>query len=140
MNSIFSYFPFLFVGSWVFVGYIISKLGWSKLASKYKFTQLFVGTRVGTISMYINFINHKNTLILAYNDEGLYIKPIILFRLFHPPILIPWKEIMEVRDKGILFFTMKQFIIGDPVVAKLRFYNSTFKKIEEEFNFRTKLK
>ena len=139
MNSIFNYFPFLFVCSRVFITYTISKFGWSSLASKYKFTQPFVGTRVGTICMYVNLISYRNALILEYNNEGLYIKPIILFRLFHPPILIPWTEIMGVRDKGVLFFTMKQLIIGDPIVAKLKFYNSIFKKFEDELNFRTKL-
>ena len=89
--------------------------------------------------MSINFIDYRNALILEYNDEGLYIKPILLFRLFQPPILIPWEEIKEVRDKRILFSNMKQLIIGYPIVAKLKFYNSTFIKFKDEFTFRTKL-
>lgn len=139
MSFIFKYFPLLFVGSWILISFITSKMGWSRLASKYKFPQHFIGTRVGIISMSINFIDYRNALILEYNDEGLYIKPILLFRLFQPPILIPWEEIKEVRDKRILFSNMKQLIIGYPIVAKLKFYNSTFIKFKDEFTFRTKL-
>ena len=140
MNYFFKYFPFFFIGMWVLVEFIISKMGWSGLASKYKSDTEFIGNRIGIISASINFANYRNVLILKYNDEGIYLKPIILFRLFHPPILIPWSEIKEVRDKRILLFHLKQFIIGDPIVAKLEFYNSTFKKFKDEFTFRTKLK
>ena len=89
--------------------------------------------------MSINFISYRNALNLDYNNEGLYIRPILIFRLFQPPILIPWEEIKEVRDRRFLFLTMKQLIVGDPFVAKLKFYNSTFEKFKDEFTFRTKL-
>jgi hypothetical protein len=84
---------------------------------------------VGIISAKINSANYNNSLILKYNEDGIYLKPIILFRLFHKPILIPWREIKEVRDKNILFFSFKDLIVGQPFVAKIRLNKSTFSKI-----------
>src|SRR5690348_11958136 len=88
-NFPFAYFPFFFIGGWIAVTFIISRLGWSKLAYEYKTDpELFTGNKIGLISARINFTNYNNCLSLAYNDQGLLFKLIFLFRLFHPPILI----------------------------------------------------
>ena len=107
-------FPFLFRGMWVSATFIISKMGWSDLASKYQTNAVFTGDKAGLISASINNANYKNSLILKYNEEGLYLKPIFLFSLFHKPILIPWEEIKEVRDKKIFFYDLKELIVGIP--------------------------
>ena len=71
------------------------------------------------ISLLVNRQQYRNTIILKYNEEGLYLKTVFVFRLFHEPVFIPWKEIKEVRDKKILFSNFKASIIGNPIVAKL---------------------
>ncbi|HEY2350266.1 MAG TPA: hypothetical protein VGH64_14715, partial [Puia sp.] len=97
------YFPFLFVGMWVLIIFIISRIGWAALAANYSTSAPFKGHSVGFTSASINGANYNNSLILKYNEVGIYLRPIIFFRLFHKPILIPWKEIKEVRDKKYLF-------------------------------------
>src|SRR3977135_2062016 len=98
------YFPFLFAGMWILITFIISRMGWSDLSAHYETINPFLGQRVGIISASINSANYNNSLILKYNEVGIYLRPIIIFRLFHKPILIPWTEIKEVRNKNILFF------------------------------------
>jgi hypothetical protein len=124
------WFPFFFVGMWVLVTFIISRVGWSKLADNYEMIEPFTGQRVGIISASINNANYNNSIILKYNEAGLYLKPIILFRLFHKPILIPWKEIKEVRDRNILLFSYKELMVGNPLIAKIKLKKSTFSKFE----------
>ena len=107
--------------------------------NKYFINDQFIGQRVGIISASINNANYKNSIVLKYNKDGLYLRPIILFRLFHKPILIPWKEIKEVRSKKILFYTFKELIIGHPFIAIIAIKASVYSKIEYEFdNFKMK--
>lgn len=130
MNNVVYFFPFIFVGMWTLVTFIISKMGWATLVDNYQTSPHFEGQRVGIISASINSINYRNSLILKYNQDGIYLRPTILFRLFHKPVLIPWKEIKEVRDKKILLFSFKELIIGQPFVAIIGISKSVFDEIE----------
>jgi hypothetical protein len=134
MERLFYLFPLFFIGMWVLVTFIISKMGWADLATHYLYEGEFTGKRIGIISASINNANYRNALILKYNQEGIYLRPIILFRLFHKPVFIPWKEIKEARDKKVLFYTFKQLIIGDPFVAIIGIKKSIFSELENNFN------
>jgi len=136
IERLFSFLPLVFIGMWVAVTFILSKFGWANLAAHYKTDQEFIGKRVGIISAWINWVSYKNALVLKYNDEGIYIKPFLIFRLFHPPLLIPWKDITEVQDKKVFFVGYKELMIGEPFVAKIKLYTSTFREIEHDWNKR----
>ena len=131
-------FPFIFIGMWVIVSYIISRIGWARLVEKYRFDGDFEGTRVGIISASINGGNYNGSLVLKYNYNGIYLKTIFIFRLFHPPVLIPWNEIKEVRDRKMLFVKLKEIVIGDPFVALITLKESIYKKIEFPFDVPSK--
>ena len=126
------FFPVFFIGMWVLVIFVISRMGWVNLVENYYYEAEFTGTRVGIISASVNNTNYKNSLVLKYNEQGIYLRPVWLFRLFHKPVLIPWKEIKEVRDRKILFFTFKELIIGQPFVATLGLKKSVFARIESD--------
>lgn len=90
-----------------------------------------MGTRVGIISATVNGkANYRNSLVLKYNEQGMYLKPVLLFSLFHKPILIPWEEIIEVKNKTKLFHTAKEIIIGDPMVAAIEINNNVYDRIK----------
>lgn len=122
-------FPVFFIGMFVFVIFFLSKKGWSDLAGQYQFEGNFEGDRVGIISAAINGVNYNNCLLLKYNHEGFYLRPVFIFRLFHKPILVPWKEIKNIRDKKLLFVQLKELVIGQPAVAIIQMRQSTFSKI-----------
>ncbi len=42
-----------------------------------------------------------------------------LFRLGHPPLLIPWKEIGKPRVKRLLWYETVSFTVGDPEIARI---------------------
>lgn len=129
MKDIIFIFPIFFVGMFVLVLFILSKKGWSGLAKEYKYLEDFVGERVGITSATINGVNYNNCLLLKYNEKGLYFKPVFIFRLFHVPVMIPWKEVKVVRDKKILFVQLKELVIGDPTVALVLMKESTVNKL-----------
>jgi hypothetical protein len=126
------FFPLFVIGSYGLTTFILYRKGWADLAAQYKIDgSSFTGTRIGIISASINSANYNNCLVLQYNEEGIYLRPILLFRLFHDPILIPWDEIKEIRTRKILFFNYKELIIGDPLVATIKLKESIFNKIKE---------
>lgn len=130
-------FPVFFLGMFVLISYFISKMGWIRLAEKYKAVEGFQGERVGfLVSASVNSGNYSNAIILKYNYEGIYLKTAVMFRAFHPPVLIPWSEIKEVRDRKFFFTKMKELVIGDPFVAILTLKESVYSKIEKPGKFK----
>lgn len=123
-------FIVFFTGLWIFITYIISKTGWAVLAGKYQYDGPFTGEKAGIISAAFNNTRYKNALVLRYNYEGMYIKPVAIFRLFHKPILIPWKEIKAIRDKKLFAITLKELVIGDPVVTVMTIKENLFSELE----------
>jgi len=125
------YIALLFPCMWIFVLFIISRSGWGRLAERYKTDEAFTGTRIGIISAGINRANYNNSLILKYNEDGIYLKTMLIFRLFHPPLLIPWSEIKEVTDMKLLFFKFKMLSIGEPAAAVIKLRESTYNKLKD---------
>lgn len=134
MNYLIYLFPIFFIGMWILVTFVIAKMGWVALVENYQFDDTFTGEKIGLISASINSANYKNSLILKYNDEGIYLKPIFLFRLFHKPVLIPWKEIKDIRDKKILFITIKELTVGHPSVAFIGLTETVYDKIRNNID------
>ncbi|MEO8406333.1 MAG: hypothetical protein ABI480_17115 [Chitinophagaceae bacterium] len=130
-------FPLLIIGMLALISFIISKMGWDDLYANYPASTEFSGQRIGIITAAVNNANYKNSLVLKYNEEGIYLRPVLIFRLFHKPILIPWKEIKEVRQKKILIFSYTELIIGNPFVAVIKISKSTFTKLEYLISQRT---
>jgi hypothetical protein len=127
----FIYFLPVFIGMFVLVTYLISKMGWVTLAEKFRTDLPFEGTKIGTISATINAGNYRNAIKLKYDYQGFYLKTVFFFRLFHPPVFIPWTEIKQVRNKKILFTQQKELVIGEPFVAMITISESVFNKIKD---------
>jgi len=132
------FFPFIFIGMWILVAYLTSKMGWTGLAGRYRTDEKFEGKKVGIISASINSGNYRNVIILKYSHAGIYLKTTFLFRLFHPPVLIPWNEIMETRNKKIFFTNFKELVIGDPFVALVMIKASVYNKIDKPAGYKIK--
>jgi hypothetical protein len=115
---------------WILVTFILSKIAWSRLVEKFRTDAPFDGNRIGIISAGINSVNYGNSLILKCSQRGMYLKTVFLFRLFHPPVLIPWKEIKEVRNRKILFIRTTELVVGNPFVALITLKASVYEKIE----------
>ncbi|HSU29212.1 MAG TPA: hypothetical protein VLJ68_12585 [Chitinophagaceae bacterium] len=135
MDNLFFIIPVSLVFTFVFVLFVLSRIAWAKLAAAYPAGEHIGGTRLGLISLAVNFLNYNNAFILIYNEEGMHLRPIFLIRLFHKPVFIPWKEIKVVNDKRVHFFPYVELVLGSPVVVKLGMRKKTFTRMENTFNY-----
>lgn len=133
-------FPIFFIGMAVGAMYVLARKAWWGLAENYPFDRDFEGHRFGVISASINGVNYNNCLLLKYNEQGLYLRPIFPFRLFHKGVFIPWQEIVAISDRKIFFVSVKEIRIGSPEVAKIIMKVSTFRRIESATMLDTRIK
>ncbi|HUN89774.1 MAG TPA: hypothetical protein VMU28_13330 [Terriglobales bacterium] len=90
------WFIFLaFFGTWFFVMFFISRVGgWSRLAESYRTEQPFLGNLIRFQAAQLrNRTNYNGCMNFGGDPAGLYMVPMVPFRMFHPPLLIPWEEI-----------------------------------------------
>lgn len=97
-------FPFLFVGMWCLVLRILSSAsGWMKLAGRFHHPDKFEGKCHHFQSARMKLVNFNSALVIGVSPQGLYLRPMILFRFFHPPLLIPWAEIQAEPVQKLCF-------------------------------------
>jgi hypothetical protein len=93
-----------FVLLWSFILWLASwTSGWRQLAERFGATFEYGGEVVKFVSARFGLANYSGVLILGADDQGLYLVPIWIYRLFHQPILIPWTEIeAHVYEEAVL--------------------------------------
>ncbi|UKK85128.1 hypothetical protein L7H23_03185 [Sphingopyxis sp. BSN-002] len=118
-------FPVFFVAMWVMVSRVISWMGWSALASRFAFDRPLPpdAARHGAQSMSIGdslfrTANYSNCVNVWVDRNGFYMRPQLVFRLFHPMVHIRWDQIAQA-DVRTGFFnggTRLTFRANVPVV------------------------
>jgi hypothetical protein len=99
-----SLFPLLFIGVWVLITKVLSiASGWNKLANLYQYRNIFDGKLLRFQSANISGVGFNSSLEVGISARGLYLRPFILFRPFHAPLLIPWSHIKKERIKKYIF-------------------------------------
>lgn len=98
-------FAAYFVLLWCAIGLLLSAIGgWKTLAKTYRTERPFPANtlrlRSGTMR---RGIGYHSALTLGSDAEGLYLRVFLLFRLGHPRLFIPWKDI-SVGQPGKNFF------------------------------------
>ncbi len=97
--------PFvLFLG----ISTILSFLGgWASLATHYRATQAATGERFRFVSgsMGSRFfpVNYGSCLFVSVSEQGLHLSVLFPFRLFSPPLFLPWSQIEAVENKRYFF-------------------------------------
>jgi hypothetical protein len=43
--------------------------------------------------------NYKGCLVVNFGRTGIYMRPWVMFRFFHPPLLIPWRAVKSVEPE-----------------------------------------
>ena len=80
---------------WVVVSALVGQLtGWASLARRFRFRGQFAGPTWHWQSGRMRWLmGYNSSLIVGANTDGLYLATLWLFRIGHPPLLIPWNEI-----------------------------------------------
>ena len=97
-------FVTFFLALWCFILWLAAwASGWRRMAERFGTTFEFGGEVVSFASARIGIANYSGVLIVGANDQGLYLVPIRIYRLFHRPLLIPWTELAaDARESAIL--------------------------------------
>ena len=122
-------FPVFFIGLWIFTLGVLSLIsGWKQMEGRYRHPGGFQGDFLRFQSARMNLVNFRSVLNLGLNPEGLYMVPMVLFRPFHPPLLIPWEEIVAQPFKRT-FYQGYQLQFRSAPGVRLDLYQGTFEKI-----------
>lgn len=99
------YFPFIFIGLWLFISLFISLLsGWWSLSQNYRFRGKFIGKKFYMKSLRMRFMSHYNSCVnIGVNSDGLYFSVFPFFRFAHPPLFIPWYDVQNIEETKDLF-------------------------------------
>ncbi len=95
-------FIVFFCALWIFITFLISRTGsWHQLSKTY--TTSYIPPKEKIIKRQLGKIGiarYKFSLTIAFTDQGLYLSVNKAFRLFHPPLLIPWNKIKNPRKSA----------------------------------------
>lgn len=123
---------FLFVG---FMSLVHNWSGWGTLSQTYTFTTDFrptqqwtfisarMGVREGDALLGVEkpLFSLRNCLNISASEAGLKLSVFPLFRLFHPPLFIPWGHVSARNRSGILSDWIEFHFSGAPsVVLRLK--------------------
>ena len=56
--------------------------------------------------------NYKSCLTIGADPAGLHLSPLFFFRIGHPPLFIPWTEIVFRSRRKILFIEFVELELG----------------------------
>ena len=130
---LFALFPLF----WIFVGFIISNFGWSHFAEKFKTDKRQESDSFNCPQANFGFLlaSYRNVMQISFTEEGIYVYASFLFRLFHPPFLVPWQWVKSLDHRKTL--CLKRSILriqdGDKEInstlsdSALRCYEEQFK-------------
>lgn len=117
----------LTVGGRFLMSYWLSRKGWAPLSRQFPASEEIEGTKINFVSMRMGGGIYKNCVVLIYNDQGLYMRMLPIFKMFHPPLFIPWNQFHYDELKSPLSFKRYKFEIGSPAIATIILTNQTLK-------------
>jgi hypothetical protein len=110
---------------------IISNLGgWASLAEQYRSREPFAVSRWSFQSGQFRWLaGYNNCLTVGANPHGLYLSIFPLFRIAHPPLFIPWREISVSRQK-VLWVKQVRLLLGQELKIPLTIRESLAQKLQ----------
>jgi len=111
-----------FIILWMGVCKLISATGgWRILARDYRANSLFDGQKLWLKSATLRrWTNYSNCVNMGANKYGLYLSVLLLFRIGHPPLFIPWTDIStEAVSRRLLLDVVKFSFAKQPEVPMI---------------------
>ena len=128
MLFLFIFILFVLVGG--FVIFLLVMLGdWRRLAKHYRARQMPEGEEFRFQSAAVGMVSYGNILTVGLSGEGLYLALFFPFSIMHPPLLIPWHEINDVREHQTFSRRTYRLSIGSPERGRLTLQQNLMQKI-----------
>jgi hypothetical protein len=95
--------PVGLVAMWLLIGTVLAELsGWPGLARRYRAATAPEGAHLSGQVVSFGWCSERNVTRLVVSAEGLYLRPMILFRFRRPPLLVPWHDLAHESERRIL--------------------------------------
>jgi hypothetical protein len=94
--------------------------GWHALARHYRAVEMPEGKRFWMQSGQFGWVNYGNCLNLRVAAEGLYVAMLPMFRVGHPSLLIPWKDLHVLKVRNSWLCRDVTLGVGTPQIARIR--------------------
>lgn len=121
-----------FTGLWCMVVLLISYVsGWRTLAKHFRAEDKPSGRFLAMQSLSMNSAQYNGALTLGITETGLYLEPIVLFRLGHAPLLIPWTAFRSLRAEKMLWMTgaVTEVVTNDGDTVTVTFYDNQLAQV-----------
>jgi hypothetical protein len=106
---------------------LISRMGgWHRLVEHYGTNEPPHGQRFWLQSAAFANASYSNCVTIYASEQGLYLSLMGPFRFAHPPLLIPWRDIHEVRRRRFLWKEWVVVEIGSPALAAVSLPTQVF--------------
>ncbi len=116
--------PFVFLVAfpalWCGVAWLLSRLGWARLAASYETDAPRTGRTFRFVSGTVGLTSYNNALTVSIEPDGLRLAVPFLFRVGHPPLLLPWDEIRSIEPHTVLWHTAYKLTLTAPTAATVR--------------------
>jgi len=93
--------------------------GWRRLADRYRAVQKPDGKRFPVQSARVGWVNYNNCLSIRVTPYGLWIAVWPIFSFGHSPLLIPWPEMHDFRERRVFGWRFVSFSVGFPEIARM---------------------
>ena len=127
-------FAVFFVTLWCFICFVISAAsGWHALSRRFRSqTEPYGQTRTAGPFFYgvkMRFrVGYGNTIRMIAAEDALYLSVLFFFRIGHPPLCIPWKEIKSGNTK-VLWLRYVVLTLGDQERIPMRISERMARKL-----------
>jgi hypothetical protein len=114
-------FLVVFPAFWCFVVWILSRAsGWHRLAQRHAAgNRLVSGACHGGVTGMVGVVSYRHVLTLHFNADGFFLEVMVLFRIGHPRLFIPWSEISTRTPRQVLWWKATSLSIGTPVITSI---------------------
>lgn len=109
--------PVLWLGS----SFAFSRIGgWAALARESPDNQPATDEAFTRCSGSVGIARYRGCLNLRASDAGLHLAMLFPFRLFHPPLFIPWSAFHDTTTRRLLHLSITSTSVGSPAIAHLK--------------------
>ncbi len=119
-------FPVVFVIIWCSVCLILSLSGWRRLAARFPARTAPSGTRHRVQRGKVGIASYNGCLNVYTSSDGIFLAVIPIFRLGHPPLFIPLKELNNPRVYKLFSWETVIFDIGTPRITSIQLPKQVF--------------
>ncbi|TWU49556.1 hypothetical protein [Rubripirellula reticaptiva] len=105
--------------AWLLVSFSLARMsGWAQLSKRYACRE-FAADETGRFrTATFGPIQYHSSLTFGVNNDGLQIAMPFLFRLGHPPLVVPWAEMHRIELDNRLYSHRVKVSFGKPAIVR----------------------